>query len=170
MKSIYSTEDVMSLKYKYSSIASKILSAVVFLFILSLVGVINSEFSTAWADEKVKVLYHVDGKDLGTAKYAMALINKHIEAEGGPDKIDVKLVVHGPALHLFKADTIDPELKAKLKKVLDQGIDAEMCQVSMKLFNTPLDKLAPGFKPTGHPVAVKRIADLQREGYIYIKP
>ena len=31
----------------------------------------------ALAKEKVKVLYHVDGKDLGTAKYAMALINKH---------------------------------------------------------------------------------------------
>ena len=32
---------------------------------------------------KVKVLYHVDGKDLEVAKYALALINKHIEAEGG---------------------------------------------------------------------------------------
>ena len=34
--------------------------------------------------EKVKVLYHVDGKDPEVAKYALALINKHIEAEGGP--------------------------------------------------------------------------------------
>ncbi len=120
--------------------------------------------------EKVKVLYHVDGKDLATAKYAMALINKHIEAEGGPDKIDIKLVVHGPALHLFKADTVDPGLKAKLKTVIDKGVGAEMCQVSMKLFGTPLEKLVSGFAPTEHPVAVKRIADLQRAGYIYIKP
>ena len=120
--------------------------------------------------EKVKVLYHVDGKDLDTAKYAMALINKHIEAEGGPDKIDIKLVVHGPALHLFKADTVDPGLKAKLKTVIDKGVGAEMCQVSMKLFGTPLEKIVAGFTPTEHPVAVKRIADLQKEGYIYIKP
>ena len=54
------------------------------------------------ADGKLKVLYHVDGNNLATAKYAMALIKKHIEAEGGPDKIDLKLVVHGPALKLFK--------------------------------------------------------------------
>ena len=54
--------------------------------------------------------------------------------------------------------------------ILDKGAQAEMCQVSMKLFDKPLDKLAKGFKPTAHPVAVKRIADLQREGYIYIKP
>ncbi len=124
----------------------------------------------ALAKEKVKVLYHVDGKDLATATYAMALINKHIEAEGGPDNIDVKLVVHGPALELFKADSVDPKLKAKLKSALDKGIDAEMCQVSMKLFGTPLEKLVSGFQPTEHPVAVKRIADLQQQGYIYIKP
>ena len=124
----------------------------------------------ALAKEKIKVLYHVDGKDLATATYAMALINKHIEAEGGPENIDVKLVVHGPALELFKADSVDPKLKAKLKAALDKGIDAEMCQVSMKLFGTPLEKLVAGFQPTEHPVAVKRIADLQQQGYIYIKP
>lgn len=126
--------------------------------------------ATALAKEKIKVLYHVDGKDLATATYAMALINKHIEAEGGPENIDVKLVVHGPALELFKADSVDPKLKAKLKSALDKGIDAEMCQVSMKLFGTPLEKLVAGFQPTEHPVAVKRIADLQQQGYIYIKP
>jgi len=40
----------------------------------------------------------------------------------------------------------------------------------MKLMNTPLEKLAKGFVATLHPVAVKRIADLQGAGYIYIKP
>jgi intracellular sulfur oxidation DsrE/DsrF family protein len=121
-------------------------------------------------DGKLKVLYHIDSSDVGTAKYAMALINKHIEAEGGPDKIDVKVVVHGPALMLFDKDKVDPGLKAKLKKILDIGVKPEMCQVSMKIFKRPLDKLTPGFEPTAHPVAVKRIADLQEQGYLYIKP
>ena len=119
---------------------------------------------------KTKVLYHVDGKDPDVAKYAMALINKHIEAEGGPDNIDVVLVVHGPALKLFEKETVDPVLRDKLKVIIDKGAQAEMCQVSMKLFGTPLEKLVAGFKPTEHPVAVKRIADLQKEGYLYIKP
>ena len=119
---------------------------------------------------KTKVLYHIDSKDVETVKYAMALVNKHIEAEGGPDKIDIVVVVHGPALPLFEAETVDPDLKKKLKTVLEKGAQAEMCQVSMKLFGTPLEKLVAGFKPTEHPVAVKRIADLQKEGYLYIKP
>lgn len=120
--------------------------------------------------EKVKVLYHVDGKDPAVAKYAMALINKHIEAEGGSENIDVVLVVHGPALSLFDKEKIDPTLLKKFQLILDKGAKAEMCQVSMKLFKKPLDQLAPGFQPTAHPVAVKRIADLQKEGYLYIKP
>jgi uncharacterized protein len=120
--------------------------------------------------EKMKVLYHVDSKDPDVAKYALALIHKHIEAEGGPKKIDVKLVIHGPALPLFDKDTIDPELKKQFDLILEDGAHAEMCQVSMKLFGKPLESLVPGLESTLHPVAVKRIADLQAQGYIYIKP
>ncbi len=119
---------------------------------------------------RLKVLYHIDGTDVGVAKYAMALISKHIEAEGGPDKIDIKVVVHGPALKLFDKETIDPVLKKKLAMIIAKGVQPEMCQVSMKLFGKPLDSLEPGFIPTEHPVAVKRIADLQEQGYLYIKP
>jgi intracellular sulfur oxidation DsrE/DsrF family protein len=120
--------------------------------------------------DKVKVLYHVDGKDPEVAKYALALINKHIDAEGGPDNIDIELVVHGPALELFEKDKMAPEMKKRFEQAMEKGVHAEMCQVSMKLYNKTLDNLVKGFVATLHPVAVKRIADLQREGYIYIKP
>jgi intracellular sulfur oxidation DsrE/DsrF family protein len=119
---------------------------------------------------KVKVLYHVDGKDPEVAKYALALINKHIDAEGGPENIDVELVVHGPALELFENDKMDPEMKKRFEQIVDKGVHAEMCQVSMKLYNKTLDNIVKGFVATLHPVAVKRIADLQQQGYIYIKP
>jgi intracellular sulfur oxidation DsrE/DsrF family protein len=122
------------------------------------------------ADGRLKVLYHIDSPDIGVAKYAMALINKHIEAEGGRDKIDLKVVVHGPALKLFDKKDADPVLVAKLKMIIDKGVQPEMCQVSMKVFDKPLASLLDGFIPTEHPVAVKRIADLQEQGYIYIKP
>src|SRR5207247_4948765 len=109
------------------------------------------------AKDKVKVLYHVDGKDLEVAKYAMALINKHIDAEGGPDKIDVELVVHGPALGLFEKDKMDPELKKRFEQIVDKGVHAEMCQVSMKMYNKTLDNLVKGFVTTMHQVVDKPI-------------
>lgn len=119
---------------------------------------------------KVKVLYHVDSKDPEVAKYALALINKHIDAEGGPDKIDVELVVHGPALELFEKEKMDAEMTKRFEQIIDKGVHAEMCQVSMKTYNKTLDNLIKGFVATLHPVAVKRIADLQQQGYLYIKP
>lgn len=151
---------------KPKSFTTLIISSFVLIGLLMGPGWLQAEASA----EKTKVLYHVDGADPKVAKYAMALINKHIEAEGGPENIDVVLVVHGPALPLFAKKTIDPGLAKKFQLIIDNGAQAEMCQVSMKIFNKPLDELAPGFKPTAHPVAVKRIADLQKEGYIYIKP
>jgi len=34
------------------------------------------------ANGRIKVLYHIDGSDVGVAKYAMALINKHMARLG----------------------------------------------------------------------------------------
>ena len=144
------------------------------LFLMAMVAFLVTSGPLLAADApaggKVKVLYHVDGKDPEVAKYALALINKHIEAEGGPDKIDVELVVHGPALELFEKDKMDAEMTKRFEQILEKGVKAEMCQVSMKLYNKTLDNLVKGFVATLHPVAVKRIADLQQQGYIYIKP
>ena len=130
----------------------------------------QDEVIAADGQGKVKVLYHVDGKDPEVAKYALALISKHIDAEGGPDKIDIELVVHGPALELFEKDKMDPEMTKRFDQIIEKGAKAEMCQVSMKAFGKTIDNLAKGFVATLHPVAVKRIADLQKEGYLYIKP
>jgi intracellular sulfur oxidation DsrE/DsrF family protein len=144
-----------------------------FLFIAATLLVLplnRDQAQAAEGQEKTKVLYHVDGKDPEVAKYALALINKHIDAEGGPDKIDVELVVHGPALELFEKDKMDPEMTKRFDQIMEKGAKAEMCQVSMKAFGKTVDNLAKGFVATLHPVAVKRIADLQKEGYLYIKP
>jgi intracellular sulfur oxidation DsrE/DsrF family protein len=130
----------------------------------------QNQAEAAEGKAKVKVIYHVDGKDPDVAKYALALINKHIEAEGGPDKIDIELIVHGPALELFEKDKMDLEMTKRFDQIIEKGVKAEMCQVSMKAFGKTLDNLAKGFVATLHPVAVKRIADLQQQGYLYIKP
>lgn len=144
-------------------------SAIVLCALLSIAGTSNVVFADQ-GNGKVKVLYHVDSKDPEVAKYALALINKHIDAEGGPDKIDVELVVHGPALELFEKEKMDAEMTKRFEQIIGKGVKAEMCQVSMKTYNKTLDNLIKGFVATLHPVAVKRIADLQQQGYLYIKP
>ena len=54
--------------------------------------------------------------------------------------------------------------------IIDKGIQQEMCQVSMKIFNKPLESLGSGFVPTKHPVAVKPMPDLQEQRCLNIKP
>ena len=66
----------------------------------------------------MKVLYHVDGKDPDVAKYAPALINKHLDAEGASDKIDVELVVHGPTLERFQEDKMDTEMTKRSDHII----------------------------------------------------
>src|SRR5437667_12421675 len=107
---------------------------------LPAIALVALPLSPNWAEAaegkgKVKVLYHVDGKDPEVAKYALALINKHIEAEGGPENIDVELVVHGPALELFEKDKMDPEMKKRCEQTADKGVHAEMGQRPMTRYN-----------------------------------
>jgi len=45
-----------------------------------------------------------------------------------------------------------------------------MCQVLMKLFGKSMDTLDQSYISIEHPIVFKRIADLQKQGYIYIKP
>jgi hypothetical protein len=54
--------------------------------------------------------------------------------------------------------------------IIEKAVQHKICQVSIKLFNKPLKSLASGFVPTKHPVAVKRIVDIQEQRYLYIKP
>lgn len=108
----------------------KKISSLIFAGLLCLVSISSSaEAGSKHRDDngRLKVLYHIDGTDVGVAKYAMALINKHMEAEGGPNKIDIKVVVHGPALKLFDKETVDPTLKKKQAMIIDKGVQPEMC-------------------------------------------
>lgn len=106
-----------------------IMSAAIVMTLLWTVPAVEATDGTK--KEKTKVLYHVDGKDPDVAKYALALINKHIDAEGGPENIDVELVVHGPALELFEKDRMDPEMTKRFDQIIEKGAKAEMCQVSI---------------------------------------
>ena len=103
------------------------------------------------------MLYHIDGSGLRVVKYAMAHINKYMEARVGSDKIDIKVVVLGPVLKLFVKLCIDPILKKKLAMNIDKYMQPEISQVLMKVFNKPLESLALDFVLTEHPLEIEVI-------------
>jgi len=95
---------------------------------------------------KLKVVYHLN--DLDRVNFVLGNIQNHFDGVGGPENVTLALVVHGPALRAF-------HLAA--------------CGNTMKAQNVTLAQLQPGFV-TAESGGVVRIAELQAQGYLYLRP
>ena len=114
-----------------------------------------------------KVVYHLS--EPTRINFVMGNIRNHIAGKGGPDKIKIVLVVHGPALQAFVKTKSTPDMKLQLEGRAKDGVSFVACGNTMKAL-----KLAQTDMPDGFDIAeeggVTRIADLQSEGYLYLRP
>lgn len=117
--------------------------------------------------EKLKVVYHLS--DPGKVGFVLNNMRNHIKGVGGPENVDLVLVVHGPALKKFH----DMESAEKLQKMVtglqDQGVAFNACGNTMRAMSFQLDDLLPGFTRRDEG-GVVRLAELQSKGYIYLRP
>lgn len=114
-----------------------------------------------------KVVYHLS--DLGKAAFVLGNIANHIEGKGGPDKVRIVLVVHGEALGYFQASKTNPDTQRKLARLAGDGVALAACGNTLKAQNLAVSDLLPGFDVATEG-GVVRIADLQEQGYVYIRP
>jgi intracellular sulfur oxidation DsrE/DsrF family protein len=92
----------------------------------------------------------------------------HFEGMGGPDKVTIELVVHGPALKAFHAASANADVTRRFGEFPKAGLAAQ-CGNSMKTQNVTLKDLLPGFGIADRG-GVVRIAGLQALGYAQLKP
>jgi uncharacterized protein len=116
---------------------------------------------------KLKVVYHLS--DAEKVSFVLGNIRNHIEGAGGPDKVTIALVVHGSALHAFHASDASGEVKMHLAQLAAQSVGLNACGNTMKAQNVTLAQLLPGFVVADRG-GVTRIAELQSQGYFYIRP
>ncbi len=117
-------------------------------------------------DGKTHVVYHVS--DQGSVKFALNNMRNHLKGGGGADKLDLVLVVHGPAGKAFTQQA-DDKVKNWVASLQKQGATFNMCGNTMQALDLELSDLLPGF--TRHDEGgVVRIAELQSKGYLYIRP
>jgi len=116
---------------------------------------------------RAKVVYHVSDRD--KVSFALGNIRNHFDGMGGPDKVTIALVVHGPALKLFQRDAADPDVTKRMADFVAAGLAPAACIHSMKAQNVTLTDLLPGFV-VAERGGVVRIAELQSQGYVYLKP
>ena len=96
-------------------------------------------------------------------------IRNHIDGVGGPDHVTIALVVHGPALRSFHADKANPDVSRQIGGFSSAGVELAACGNTMKGQNVTLKDLLPGFVSAEHG-GVVRIAELQSQGYLYLRP
>jgi intracellular sulfur oxidation DsrE/DsrF family protein len=121
----------------------------------------------AAADEVPRVAYHLSDAD--KVNFVLGNIDNHIEGMGGPDKVRIVLVVHGPALSAFHQSKANPDVARKVAGVTAAGVELDACGNTMKAQKVELPDLLPGFVRVDQG-GVTRLAQLQAEGYAYLRP
>ena len=119
------------------------------------------------ADGKLKVVYHLS--DLDKVHFVLGNIQNHLDGAGGPDKVIIALVVHGPALRAFQTREANPEITRHFGKLSKAGVGFAACGNTMKSQKITLGDLLPGFVAADKG-GVVRIAELQSQGYLYLRP
>jgi intracellular sulfur oxidation DsrE/DsrF family protein len=117
--------------------------------------------------DRTKVVYHLCDRD--KVNFVLGNIHNHFEGMGGPDKVTIALVVHGPALKAFERGAAGPDVTKRVAGFAQAGLALAACGHTMKAQNITLADLLPGFT-TAEQGGVVRIAELQSQGYVYLKP
>ena len=118
-------------------------------------------------EEKLKVVYHLSDAD--KVSFVLGNIQNHLDGVGGPDHVTIALVIHGPPLRAFHAASANPDITRRVGQFSRGGFELAACGNTMKSQNVALKDLLPGFVSADRG-GVVRIAELQSQGYLYLRP
>jgi uncharacterized protein len=119
------------------------------------------------ATGKLKVVYQLN--DLDKVNFVLGNIQNHFDGVGGPDNVIIALVVHGPALRAFHSASANPDVSKRVGQFSRAGMEMAACGNTMKSQNVTVKELPPGFV-VADKGGVVRIAELQSQGYLYLRP
>jgi uncharacterized protein len=121
----------------------------------------------AAAPDAAKVVYHLD--EIDKVDMVFGNIKNHYAGMGGSDKVAIALVVLGPALKAFHIDKASNDVTQHTGDMKKNGLQLNACINTMKAQEVTLKDLLPGFVVADKGGVVK-LAELQGQGYVYIRP
>ena len=119
------------------------------------------------SQDMLKVVYHLS--DFDKVSFVIGNIQNHFDGVGGPDHVTIVLVVHGPALRAFQSAQATPDLAQHVGRLSKAGLALAACGNTMRSQKIGLADLLPGFVAADKG-GVVRIAELQSQGYLYLRP
>ena len=140
------------------------------IIVLAMLLLVSANLSYAklgsW-DGKLHVVYHVS--EAAKVNFALNNIRNHLKGGGGEEKLDIVLVIHGPALEEFDRMSVSDKVIKGVTDIQSQGVTLVACQNTMNAKLIDVDELIGEFQ-VAKEGGVTRIANLQSLGYLYIRP
>ena len=112
-----------------------------------------------------RVVYHIADVE----KVGFALVNMKNHRIGGPPGLELAAVVHGPALAALRAKSDNDQLKRDFSARQESGDRFFACANTLAAHGWTLDDVLPGFLLADKGGVVK-LADLQAQGWLYLRP
>lgn len=134
---------------------------------LGALGLVGSASAATASSGKQKVAYHL--ADLEKVDFVLGNIQNHIKGMGGPDKVEIELVVHGPALKAFHKDKAKSTIQPTLDTLKGEGVALNACGNTMRAQKVELPDLLLGFVRRNEGGVVV-LATLQQQGFTYLRP
>ena len=139
-----------------------------FAYCLFFVGItVLSPAMAAEEQVKHKVVYQLS--DFEKVGFTLANMRNHINGVGGPENVELVLVVNGPGLKGFHDAQAGDNIRTAVAALQRDGVQFNACGNTMRFQGVEVDELLPGFIQVDEGGVVK-IAELQAAGYLYIRP
>ena len=134
------------------------------LVMLAAAAALLGGWTGAQAQTKERVVLMVSDDNPKTWTTAFNVIN-NLTATYGKGNIDIELIAYSDGIHSL---AFDSKVASRIPGAVERGAKLIACEQSMKRFELARDHMAPdiGYVPTG----VKRSIELQRQGWIAIRP
>ena len=114
-----------------------------------------------------RIVYHL--VDAGRTALALGNLRNHVAGAGGPGAARFACVVLGPALGVFRRDGGDLAVAEDLRDRLADGVAFYACANTLAAQKWTLADLQSGFQ-LAEKGGVTLIADLQAQGWAYVRP
>lgn len=119
------------------------------------------------AMEKSKVVYHVN--QLERARGALRNVKNHLNAVGDKN-VEIIVVTHGKGAFVLVDGTTDDKgtYESDIAALSNRGVKFQMCENTINGFD--IDRNMINLVVEIVPSGVAQVANLQHQGYVYIKP
>jgi|ERR1700677_584974 uncharacterized protein len=133
-------------------------------FVAAGIGAVATRRARAQTTRATKVVYHL--ADVEKVAFVLGNVRNHLAGAG---EISLAVAVHGPALGVFRLGGTNVAVLEDMRDSLKAGVGFFACANTMAARNWTLGDLLPGFV-VAEKGAVVLLADLQAQGWAYLRP